>query len=46
VPLFKIPLDSGNWTSNWTTMPDHGKFIVLEAPFAADQRFRVLLNAR
>jgi Tol biopolymer transport system component len=46
VPLFRIPLDSGNWTSNWTTMPDHGKFIVLEAPFAADQRFRVLLNAR
>jgi serine/threonine protein kinase len=46
VPLFKIPLDSGNWTSNWATMPDHGKFIVLEAPYAADQRFRVLLNAR
>ena len=43
-PLFKLPADAGGWGSNWTPSADHTKFVVVEAPRAAGQRFRLLTN--
>jgi serine/threonine-protein kinase len=43
-PLFKVPADAGGWGSNWDVTADHTKFVVVEAPRAAGQRFRVLTD--
>jgi Tol biopolymer transport system component len=43
-PLFKVPADAGGWGSNWAVTADHTQFVVVEAPRAAGQRFRVLTD--
>ena len=43
-PLFKVTADAGGWGSNWDATADHTKFVVVEAPRAAGQHFRVLTN--
>jgi Tol biopolymer transport system component len=43
-PLFKVPADAGGFGSSWAPAADHSKFVVVEAPQAAKQRFRLLTN--
>jgi serine/threonine protein kinase/Tol biopolymer transport system component len=43
-PLFKTPADAGGYGSSWAATADLAKFIVVEAPQAAKQRFRLLTN--
>jgi Tol biopolymer transport system component/tRNA A-37 threonylcarbamoyl transferase component Bud32 len=43
-PLFRVAADAGGWGSNWTVNADHTKFVVVEAPHAKGQTFRVLTN--
>ena len=45
-PLFQVPADAGGWGSSWVPAADHSKFVVVEAPHATSQRFRVLTNWR
>jgi Tol biopolymer transport system component len=44
VPLFRVDADAGGWGSNWTANADHTKFVVVDAPHAKGQTFRVLTN--
>jgi len=44
VPLFRVDADAGGWGSNWTANADHTKFVVVDAPQAKGQTFRVLTN--
>jgi Tol biopolymer transport system component len=43
-PLFKATVDAGGASSSWAATPDHTKFIIVESPGAAGQRFRVLTD--
>lgn len=43
-PLFNVPAGAGGWGTNWAVTADHTKFVVVEAPRAAGQRFRVLTD--
>ena len=43
-PVFKLPADAGGWDSSWTAIPDFTKFVVVEAPHATNQRFRLLTD--
>ena len=43
-PLFKLPADAGGWGSNWAATADFAKLIVVEAPHAVHQRFRLLTD--
>jgi Tol biopolymer transport system component/tRNA A-37 threonylcarbamoyl transferase component Bud32 len=44
VPLFRIAADAGGWGSNWAVNADHTKFVVVDAPHAKGQTFKVLTN--
>ena len=41
-PLFPVTADAGGSGSNWTADADHTRFVIVEAPQAAGQTFRVL----
>ena len=43
-PLCKATVDAGGSSSSWAATPDHTKFIIVESPGAAGQRFRVLTD--
>jgi Tol biopolymer transport system component len=43
-PLFKLPADAGGWGSNWAATGDFTRFVVVEAPYATHQRFRLLTD--
>ena len=43
-PLFKLPADAGGWGSNWAASGDFSRFVVVEAPHATHQRFRLLTD--
>jgi hypothetical protein len=39
--LFRLPIDAGG-TSTWSRTSDHAKFVIVEAPNADGQTFRVM----
>ena len=45
-PLFRLPADAGGLSAAWSANADHTKFVVVDAPNASGQTFRVMTGWR